>query len=94
MIITYCIIAYFVIMIVTYGVFEYDDLVVDKDTNEIKEKSDKDDECPNFLIALLWPAVLVVVLITGPFKFASWMAKKIKQMQNPKKMNFNANNYE
>ena len=94
MIIAYYIFAYFVIMVVTYGVCEYDDLVVDKDTNEIKEKSKKSDECPNFLIALFWPFALSIVILNGPFELATWMAKKVKKILNPKKVDFNNGKYE
>ena len=93
-IITSCVVAYIIAASIAYGIFEYDDLEYDKYSGEVKEKRKSSDACPNALLAIFWPAVLVVVFITGPFEFASWMAKKIKQMQNPKKMNFNTNNYE
>ena len=94
LIITLCAIAYFIAASITYGILEYMDLEYDEYSGEVKEKRKDEESCPNSVISIFWPIVLVFVLICGPFDFASWMAKKIKQMQNPKKMNFNTNNYE
>ena len=92
--VTLCAIVYIIAASIAYGIFEYSDLEYDKCSGEVKEKRKTNDECPNAILAVVWPAVLVVFIIMGPFDLASWMAKKIKKMQNNKKIKFNAYKYE
>lgn len=87
-------VAYFFAVIVTYGICEYEDLTVDNKTGEIKKKYKNGDEVPNAMIAIFWPITLIAFIAVGPFALAAIAAKKIKQMQNPKKMDFNNGKYE
>lgn len=87
-------VAYFLAVIVTYGICEYEDLTVDKKTGEVKKKCKSIDETPNFVIAIFWPIALIAVIAVGPFELAEIAAKKIKQIQNPKKIDFNNGKYE
>ncbi len=87
-------VAYFLAVIVTYGICEYEDLTVNKKTGEVEKKYKSGDEVPNALIAIFWPIALFAVIAVGPFELAEIAAKKIKQMQNPKKMDFNNVKYE
>jgi hypothetical protein len=87
-------VAYFFAVIVTYGICEYEDLTVDNKTGEIKKKYKNGDEVPNAMIAIFWPITLIAFIAVGPFVLAEIAAKKIKKMQNPKKMDFNNGKYE
>ena len=86
--------AYFLAVIVTYGICEYEDLTVDNKTGEVKKKHESDEKTPNFVIAVFWPITLIAVIAIGPFELAAKAAKKIKQTKNPKKMDFNNGKYE
>ena len=86
--------AYFLAVIVTYGICEYEDLTVDNKTGEVIKKYESDDETPNVVIAIFWPIALIASIAIGPFVLAAKAAKKIKQMQNTKKMDFNNGKYE
>ena len=87
-------VAYFLAVVVTYGICEYEDLTVDKITGEVEKKYKTGDEIPNAVIAIFWPIALIAFIALGPFELAEIAAKKIKKMQNPKKMDFNNGKYE